>query len=72
MAAEIESRTIDGRLFLAAEDVVTALRLRASEYHEGATEADERDHALCYEACATELQLRADAIDLAAIEHVST
>jgi len=29
MAAEIESRTIDGRLFLSAEDVVSALRLRA-------------------------------------------
>lgn len=67
----IESRTIDGRLYFAADDVCAALRNRASEYRDRAAATTDPEHLLCYHVCATELDARADVIDLAAIEHVT-
>lgn len=77
MAAQIESRTIDGRLFLSADDVVKALRMRADEYTAAAVALGNPvpealiEAAVAYQAIANELGQRADHIDLAAIAHVS-
>ncbi len=75
MSTAIESRTIDGRIFVAADDLAAALRARADEYAaEVASFGDHPDYedvGLGYRATAEELRQRADALDCAAIAHVS-
>jgi hypothetical protein len=72
----IESRTIDGRIFLAADDVTKALRDRADDFTDQAEREDpSKDdafvNAVAYHAVAQELRQRADWIDLAVLEHIS-
>ncbi len=70
MSTTIESRTLDGRIFVAAEDVTAALRERAAEVDTSAEQA-EPDTADAWRCTAEELRQRAEALDFAAIVHVS-
>ncbi len=78
-AVEIESRTINGIVCLSAADVAAALRNRAGEidavvrqmYEEPVTPAG-RETAIAYAAASLELRQRADWVDIATIEHVSS
>jgi hypothetical protein len=77
MTVHIESRTLDGRVWLAADDVAEALRTRAAEFTDQAealgdpVPGEEWDLAVVLHATASELHQRADALDCAVIEHIS-
>lgn len=73
---QIEARTIDGRVWLAADDVANGLRSRAEDYTTseaaaagGPLQHDARDVHL---TVAEELRQRADWIDIAAVSYLST
>lgn len=73
MTTTIGSRTVDGAVYLKAQDVATALRGRADEIEAIAEGLDAEQHetASAYLTVVTELRERADWIDIAVIDHLT-
>lgn len=77
MTTTIESRTVDGIVYLSAPDLIAALRGRADEI-EALAQAlgddltpEQHETATAYLTVAGELRERADWLDIAVISHVS-
>ena len=77
MTTTIESRTVDGVVYLSAPDLTAALRGRADEI-EAVAEAmgddltpEQHETAVAYHTTARELRERADWLDIAVIAHLS-
>lgn len=72
MPAVIESRTIDGRVFISVEDTCAALRERANEFAEACNAQDDLEVATAYRAVTEELRARADWLDVSTLAYIST
>lgn len=74
----IESRTLDGQVFISVTDTAAALRARADDFDHAAEAlgeplvGDDFQVARVYRAVAMELGARADWLDVATISHLGT